>query len=399
MNGQERTDILAADAVAEFALRLIRVPSPSGQEEGVAALVREELARLGFEASVDDWGNVLGTIGDGPGPRVLVDAHMDTVGVTDTTVWKHDPRGERVGTRLYGRGAVDMKGPLAAAVYGLSTLVGRLDRGTVVFSASVAEEFVEGPALGRVAEQVDPDYVIVCEPTSLRLARGQRGRAEVRIEVAGRPTHSSRPDLGINAAEAMADIIVALRELPPPRHPVLGAGILVLTDIKSDPYPALSVVPDRCVATYDRRTLPGERETDVLGPIREAAARAAARSGATARVGIAADDFATYTGHRVTAPNFAPAWFFDDDAEIVAAAVRGLREAGLVPVLGQYAFCTNGSATAGHLGIPTIGFGPGDEDQAHRIDECVDVQELAAAARAYPAIVRQLVSAKGRDSR
>jgi putative selenium metabolism hydrolase len=395
VNGEMRTNVPTGDAVAEFALRLIRVPSLSGQEGDVAVLIREELARLGFEASVDDWGNVLGTIAAGPGPRVLVDAHMDTVGVTDPAKWSRDPRGERVGTRLYGRGAVDMKGPLAAAVHGLSTLVGTLERGTVVFSASVAEEFVEGPALRRVAEQVRPDYVVICEPTSLRLARGQRGRAEVRIEVAGRPTHSSRPDLGINAAEAMVDIVVALRGFAPPRHPVLGAGILVLTDIKSEPYPALSVVPDRCVATYDRRTLPGEREADVLGPIREAAERAVVGTGATARVSIAADDFTTYTGRRVTAPNFAPAWFFDEDAEIVAAAASGLAQAGLVPALGQYAFCTNGSATAGQLQIPSVGFGPGDEERAHRVDEWVDVEELAAAARAYPAIVRRLVGAKG----
>lgn len=392
MSGAAGTTPLSADAVADFALRLVRTPSPSGREDGVARLVREEMARLGFEVRVDDWGNVVGSIETGPGPRVLLDAHMDTVGVTDPAAWTRDPWGERVGARLYGRGAADMKGPLAAAVYGLSTLVGTLDRGTAVFSASVAEELVEGPALRHVAEQVRPDYVIICEATSLRLARGQRGRAEVHIEVTGRPTHSSRPDLGVNAAEAMADIVVALRDLVPPRHPVLGAGILVLTDVKSEPYPGLSVVPDRCVATYDRRTLPGEGEGDALTPIRRTVDRVLAGSRATARVTIATDDFTTYTGRRVTAPNFAPAWFFDDDAEIVAAGAEGLVRAGLAPALGHYAFCTNGSATAGHLGIPTIGFGPGSEEAAHRVDEFVEVAELGAAARAYAEIVRRVLS-------
>ncbi len=385
----------AADAVAAFALRLVRAPSPSGHEGDVARIVRCEMARLGFDVKVDDWGNVTGTIDAGPGPCVLLDAHMDTVGVSDPAAWTHDPRGARVGGRLYGRGAADMKGPLAAAVYGVSALRGALQRGRVIVCASVAEELVEGPALAHVAEQVRPTHVIICEPTSLRLARGQRGRAEIRIDVTGRATHSSRPDLGINAAEAMVDVARALRVIAPPRHPALGDGILVLTDVKSEPYPALSVVPDRCAATYDRRTLPGETEDDVLGPVRHAMTRALAGSGAAGRAVIATDDFTTYAGQRVTAPNFAAAWFFDDAADIVQAACAGIAQAGLRPELTQYAFCTNGSATAGRLGIPTIGFGPGREDAAHRTDEYVEVAELASAARAYAAIAARLLGGPG----
>lgn len=385
----------SAEAIADFTLRLIRTPSPSGQEDGVARLVFEEMAKLGFKVQIDAFGNVIGTVSAGPGPTVLLDAHMDTVGVSSPELWTRNPWGERVGDRIYGRGAMDMKGPLAAAIYGIAALRGCLERGTVAVSATVAEELVEGPALARVAERLRPDFVVICEATSLKLARGQRGRAEVRVEVFGKPTHSSRPELGVNAAEAMVDVVRALRELQPPRHPVLGPGILALTDVKSEPYPGLSVVPDYCLATYDRRTLPGELEDDILQPIRALAERALEGSGARAQVAIAEDDFETYTGQRIAAPNFAPAWFFDEDAPIVTGAVEGLRQAGIVPELSHYAFCTNGSGTAGRLGIPTIGFGPGQEELAHRVDEYIDVDELVLAARGYAGIACQLVRLGG----
>lgn len=379
------------EALTDFVLRLVGQRSPSGQEMEVANLVQMEMDRLGFAVEVDELGNVVGSVTAGPGPCVLIDAHMDTVGVTDPQAWSHSPWGERAGPLIYGRGTMDMKGPLAATVYGIGMLSESLPAGRVVVSATVAEELVEGTATIHVAERVAPDFVIICEATSLKLARGQRGRAEILVETSGRPTHSSRPELGVNAAEAMVDVVSALRSFTPPHHDVLGKGILVLTDVKSEPYPGLSVVPDRCMATFDRRTLPGETEEDVLEPIEGAIAEALRDSEASARASIAEDDFACYTGHRLVAPNFAPAWFFDESEPIVVAAQQALRAAGIASELSSYAFCTNGSGTAGRLGIPTIGFGPGDEQLAHRIDEHVTVNELILAAHGYAAIAKALV--------
>lgn len=381
---------LDGERMADFALRLIAEPSPSGQEGRVAELVRAEMAALGYAVDVDDMGNVIGVIEAGPGPCVLIDSHMDTVGEPAPEQWTHDLWGERVGSRIYGRGAMDMKGPLAAAVHGIALLRGRLEGGRVVVSATVAEELVEGPALEYVAGRVGADAVIICEASSLKLARAQRGRAEIRIEVQGQPTHSARPELGVNAAEAMADVIQALRSVTAPRHEVLGDGILVLTDIVSDPYPGLSVVPARCTATYDRRTLPGETESTVLEPVRRVIAEVLRGTEARGTVSIALDDFQTYTGKRITAPNFAPAWFFDEDALIVRRAMAGLARVGMRPELGHYLFCTNGSGTAGRRGIPTIGFGPGNEELAHRVDEHIDLSDLETAARAYAAIALEL---------
>jgi putative selenium metabolism hydrolase len=378
------------DEVADLALRLVRAESPSAQERAVAEQVEAEMRRLGYEVRRDELGNVVGTIGEGS-PCVLLDAHMDTVGVTDPAAWSHDPAGELVDGRLYGRGSMDMKGPLASALHGVAACAPRLERGRLVVSATVAEELVEGPATQSVAEAVKPDFVVICEATSLRLANGQRGRAEISIEVLGRPTHSSRPELGVNAAEAMADVIVALRRLEPPAHPVLGRGVLVLTDIISRPHPGLSVVPDRCVVSYDRRTLPGETETDVLEAISAAVQEAVAPTGAKASVAIAEDDFETYSGGRIRAPNFAAAWYFEPTDPVVRLAARGLKKVGLDSDLTHYAFCTNGSGTAGRLGIPTVGFGPGQEELAHRIDEYIELDDLARAAEGYAAMALSLL--------
>lgn len=376
--------------IADFTLRLVTAQSPPGHEGEVARLVAQEMNRLGYEVEVDALGNVVGSVGSG-GPCVLIDSHMDTVGVTDESAWEHNPWGERVGNRLYGRGTMDMKGALAASIYGIGALRDRLTSGRVVVSATVAEEMIEGPATVEVARRVGADYAVIGEASSLNLVRGQRGRVELRIETHGRPTHSSRPELGVNAAEAMVDVVEALRALEPPSHPVLGKGILVLTDIMSSPYPANSVVPDFCVATYDRRMLPGETAESVLAPIREVIDRALGSGGAAGKVTIAEDDLETYTGARIRAPNIAPAWFYGADAPIVATSLAALRQARINAQLSHYAFCTNGSGTAGELGIPTIGFGPGDETLAHQHNEFVELDELVEAARGYAAIAEALI--------
>ncbi|HET7036516.1 MAG TPA: M20/M25/M40 family metallo-hydrolase, partial [Thermomicrobiaceae bacterium] len=219
----EHADLQPIDeaALADFALRLIGATSLSGDEGAAAEVTAAEMRRLGLAVERDEAGNVLGSIGDESGPTVLIDAHLDTVGVTEPEAWSQPPAGERVGGRIYGRGAMDMKGPLAAAVHGAASLAGRLPRGRVVVAATLAEELVEGPATELVARRLRPDFVIIGEATSLKLARGQRGRAEIVVTTHGQPTHSSRPELGVNAAQAMVDIIVALREIAPPEHPVL----------------------------------------------------------------------------------------------------------------------------------------------------------------------------------
>jgi putative selenium metabolism hydrolase len=376
-------------ALEAFALALVGTPSPSGQEGAVAERVREELERLGYAVDTDELGNVVGTRDAGPGPCLLFDAHMDTVGVTDPAAWTADPTGELRDGRLYGRGSMDMKGPLAALIHGVAAA--RLTAGRVVVSVSIAEEVIEGFATVEVARRHQPDVAVICEATGLRVAVGQRGRAELVVEVDGRPTHSSRPELGVNAVEAMADVLRAAREIPLPTHDALGPAILVPTDVISRPYPALSVVPDRCTATFDRRTLPGEREEDIVAAMQAAVDAAVAPHGATGRVSIAVDRFDSYSGAPVEGPNFAAAWFAGADRPPASTALEALTAAGIDTAPSHWAFCTNGSGTAA-LGIPTIGFGPGDETLAHRVDEHIELDELHAGAHGYAALAEALTA-------
>jgi putative selenium metabolism hydrolase len=378
------------DPLTELALRLIATPSLSTEEGDCAALVAEELRRLGASVQVDEMGNVIGRLELGPGPTVMVDCHLDTVPVVDASEWTRAPYGEVVEGRLYGRGAVDMKGPIAAVLHAMKSVC-EGERGTLVFAGTVAEELVEGPATIEVAALVEPDYVVICEPSQRRIARGQRGRAEVVVDIHGLSSHSAYPSEGINAAEVMADVVTELRHVQPSEDSTLGEGILVLIDLKSEPYPSLSTVPERCRATFDRRTLVGETEEVVLGPIREVVERVTARWGARGTVDVVSHRHTNYTGTVVDTTKFAPAWLFSHNEPIVARAVTGLSDAGLDAVVTHYRFCTNGSASAGHLGIPTIGYGPGHEDQAHKVDEYIDLDDLQLGARGYAAILTALL--------
>jgi putative selenium metabolism hydrolase len=379
------------DPLTQLALRLIATPSLSTEEGDCAALVAEELRRLGLTVDVDEMGNVVGRLELGPGPTVMVDCHLDTVPVVDASEWTRAPYGEVVDGRLYGRGAVDMKGPMAAVLEAIDA-IRTTDRGTLVFAGTLAEELVEGPATIAVAGAVQPDYVVICEPSQRRVARGQRGRAEVAVEIHGLSSHSAYPSEGVNAAEVMTDVITGLRALRPTVDSTLGEGILVLIDLKTEPYPSLSTVPERCRATFDRRTLVGESQDDVLGPIREVVDRVTAAWGATGTVEVVAHRHTNYSGTVVETTKFAPAWLFSHDDPVVARAVAGLGEAGLGAVVTHYRFCTNGSATAGRLGIPTIGYGPGHEDQAHKVDEHIDLDDLRLGARGYVAILTALLA-------
>ena len=260
----------AEQQLVEFCQALIRTPSLSGQEEQVARLIQKTMLQEGFdEAVIDRYGSVLGCIrGNRPGKTVLLDGHIDTVDLSDRSLWQHDPYGaELVDGKIYGRGTSDMKGSVAAMVMaaaGFAKARGHDFAGTVYVSCTVHEECFEGVSSRNITKLCHPDCVIVGEATSTTLKIGQRGRAEVVLETKGQSCHSSHPDECVNAVYLMTELIQEIRKLSAPEHPVLGKGILELTDIVSSPYPGSSVVPEYCRATFDRRLLVGETERDVL---------------------------------------------------------------------------------------------------------------------------------------
>jgi putative selenium metabolism hydrolase len=372
---------------------LVRLPSYSGHETAVAEAVAVFMRRHGFdEVWTDSLGNVVGGVrGSRAGKTVLLDGHLDTV-PAKLDDWTKDPfGGVREGGRIYGRGASDMKGAVAAMLSAVAYFAEDTKRdfaGAAFVSCVVHEECFEGIASREVSKRVKPDFVVIGECSELDLKRGQRGRAEIVVETFGRPAHSANPQAGINAVYRMARLIERIRALPAPTHPVLGQGILELTDIKSSPYPGASVVPEYCRATYDRRLLVGETPASVLAPIEELIARLQAEDSTfKARASFARGEERCYTGAAIAAERFFPGWLFGDDDEWVSIALAGLRHAGLEPRLRQYSFCTNGSHYAGEAGIPTVGFGPSRENLAHTIDEFIEEAQLIAAARGYQGIL------------
>lgn len=382
--------------VVELTQRLIACPSHAEiGERDVAMVVQEAMTAVGYDdVTIDALGNVTGVIrGDGRSSGTIVfDAHMDTVGVGDPDAWMTDPfKGMQIADRLHGRGSSDMKGALAAMIVGIARLTDEPAACDIVVSASIAEELVEGYALGAVLDRYPAKAVVIGESTDLCIARAQRGRAEILVETRGIPAHSSTPQLGVNAVKHMAPVISALSALEMPSDDLLGPAVLEVTDIISHPFPGLSVIPERCYATFDRRLLQGETEDSVLGQIEQALdALKADHPQLQAFESIAADRFTSWNGAQVEAPNFAPAWEVPADAPIVKIAENALESIGLDPLIGYYSFCTNGSESAGRRGIPTIGFGPGREEQAHTIDESVQVRQLYTAADGYAELAREL---------
>lgn len=377
MNAERRQQVI------DVLRSLVKIESPAGQEGAVIDLVRTWMATLGYvDIQLDACGNVIGALHCGDGPVVQVDSHVDTVPAGDRSQWQHDPyAAEIVGDRIYGRGTSDMKGALAASLVGLAAAHadGHV-RGTVLVSATVGEEHIEGLAMGRVVDHYHPDLVIICESTALKLNVAQRGRAEIQVTTYGKSAHASNPSVGINALRHMTRLVAALDTLLPPSDLLLGEGILEPTTIISTPYPNVSVIPWRCDARYDRRTLVGETAQSVLDPIMAVIQRLAANdANFRAEAAIVAGEFCCYTGLKLEQETFAPAWKMNADNAWVRAARRALGDVEL----GHYSFCTNGSYSAGRAGIPTLGYGPGYEPTAHTTDEYLELDQLWGAAEGY----------------
>lgn len=382
---------LDLEKMIEFAQALIQRPSLSGEEAAAAARIAEEMRSLGFDqVNIDENGSVVGIIqGAHPGKTILLDAHMDTVGVAAGVAWRTDPFGAAIeGQTLYGRGAADMKGALAAMVHAAAALDRSTLRGRVAVSATTLEEVLEGVTLGTVMQAVQPDFVVIGEASDLNLNRGGRGRAEVHLETIGAPAHSSSPHLGRNAVLDMVRVIAAVEQLELPSHPLMGPAILALTDIISDPYPGYSVIPSRCRVTYDRRLLPGETPADVLDAITALPVAGGLKLNAT----IAQGEHAAYTGKMLRSPKFFPAWVFPEEDWFVRTAWQGLHAMGLQPAMAAYRFCTNGAYSAGIAGVPTVGFGPASEGDAHVVDERITLEQLGAAARGYCGIIAAVLA-------
>jgi len=382
-------------AMTAFLQDLVRTPSLSTQEGEVAARLIEEMHRVGIsDVRVDRMGNVIGRVGPGQGKKLLINGHMDTVGVSDPAAWSRDPFGAEVENGvLYGRGAADMKGALAAMVYTAKVL---LDsemplNGDLYLVGVVQEEPSEGMAMRILVEEegLKPDWVVLGEPSDLQVRRGQRGRMEMQVTVQGKACHASAPHLGENAIYGAARLIFGLELLAGQlaNDRLLGRASLAVTHIESTAS-SRNAVPDRCAFYIDRRLTLGETEAKALAEVQGVILR----EGLRAKVEVTERQPTSYTGYQTHQREYYPAWAMEEDHPLVQAMIRAVRKTlGYHPYVGQWAFSTDGAYTMGVAGIPTVGFGPGEERYAHTAEEQIRLDDVASAVRVYAQLAIDLL--------
>ena len=368
--------------------RLIQIRSYSGDEKEIVEFIRSKMQDYGFdEVFIDSLGSIVGRIGNGP-IKIMFDAHIDTVKVTENENWTYPPfEGKIVDGKIYGRGAVDEKPAMAGYLLAGRAIKELYKDQTLPFTlnvvGSVMEEECDGyPMLHLIQKDgIRPDYVLLGEPTDLKIYRGQRGRMEVEIATHGKSAHGAHNQHGINAIYKMSKIVDQIEQLDQELKPVepLGKGSITVSDISSKG-PSLCSVPDFCRIHIDRRMTVNENKDTVLEQLRQIAQG----------LGIEADiELPQYRGKSWKGTEFEqeayfPTWILEESHPLIQAAVETSKMIlnGKAEV-GVWSFSTNGVATAGRLGIPSFGFAPGKEELSHSDREELILDDLEKAAQFY----------------
>lgn len=361
----------------DFLKRLVSTKSYSGQETAVSKIIAAEMRRLGYdEVRTDRFHNVVGRVGDGRGVKILFDAHTDTVGIADLKNWKTDPFKAAIKNgRLYGRGAADDKGSVAAMVYAGAALKksARADGFTLTVSASAGEETGGTEWLDFITKKLKfrPDFAVIGEPSDLKIIRGHKGRAEFKISVAGKSAHASIPEKGVNAVHKAAALVGKIADLNKKyKTAKLGRPVISVTVLETQ-NASINTIPERCVFYIDRRTVETETRRSVENEIRKICGR---------------DGKIEYVKY------YSP-WVIDAKHPLIKASAKAFRNAyGRTPEIVTWPFCTNGSHTMGDRGIPSVGFGPGKEEHAHIADESIAIDDVIKAIGFYVALPKAIVA-------
>ncbi|MDP9118897.1 MAG: M20 family metallopeptidase [Actinomycetota bacterium] len=374
-------DATDADEVLRYARALIAAPSenPGGTEDEAADVAIGILTNLGADIQVvrseEGRPSVVARIGSGERPHLAWNGHLDTVPAGDVSTWSSGPfEGAVVDDRLVGRGACDMKGPIASALAAVAALrrAGPPLAGTLVMHLVADEELagIHGTRVLRDQGFLDQDAAVVGEPSEMQIALAERGGAWVTAVARGKAAHGSQPDRGINAILTMSRFLLRLSEVLPDRvHPLVGAPTVNVALVAGGSAP--NVVPDRCEVEIDRRIVPGEDDPEeVLAPFRRLVDDLVAERPDTS-IDISLKDWteaAETTG---------------DTA--IAALVRDAiaAETGSRPPFVGFTGITDARFYINDAGIPTVIAGPGSLSLAHTANESIGVDELVAAARAY----------------
>lgn len=353
------------------------VPGGAG-EQALAHYVEGWCRQRGLEVHLEDAAPgrpyvITIARGTGGGRSLMLNAHLDTVGVAGMAD-PHQPRLD--GDRLYGRGAYDMKGSLAACMVALERVRGLALRGDVLLTAVADEEFASIGTAAILRNGWRADGCIVTEPTEMELCIAHKGFVWMDITTTGIAAHGSRPDLGVDAIAKMGAVLVALdhlnqhlRTLPP--HPLLDTGSLHASLIRGGQ--ELSSYPASCTLQIERRTIPGETVADVTAQVQHILTTLAAADPtfkAQAQATLAREWFAT-----------------DPNAPLVSIVTTAAeRTLGTPPPLVGRPFWMDAALTSS-AGIPTVVFGPTGAG-AHAVSEWVDLRTVAQCADLYTDVAR-----------
>lgn len=383
------------DKILKFLDDIIAIPSYNSQIENVVKRINQEMISLGFdEVFIDKMGNSVGRVGSGK-IKVLLDSHIDTVAIGDPTQWKWDPfQGKTENGIKYGLGACDEKGSTPGMIYALAILkeLNLLDGLTCYYFGNMEEE-CDGIAPNSLVEteKIRPDYVIIGEPTCMRIYRGHRGRVELKITTKGKTCHASAPERGDNAIYKMAPIIQEISQMDKifKTDPFLGKGSIVVSKIECKT-PSLNAVPDECTIYLDRRLTFGETIESAISELKSLP------SMKNATIEELFYDTPSYTGFTFPVSKYYPAWALPESHPLLRAGITAYKLAyNKEPIVDKWFFSTNGTYWMGKANIPSIGFGPGNEIYAHTVNDQVPLSEVVEATIFYalvPLVIKEMNS-------
>lgn len=374
----------------DFLVRAVKTRSYSDEEGPMAELVAAQMRSLGYdEVEIDKTGNVVGRIGNGD-EIIHFDGHLDTVQVNDAESWQQPPfDGKIVDGYLWGRGSVDMKSGLCAAVYGAAKArdKGYLNGKTVYVTGTVCEEYCDGVNLKLLYadRNLKPDYCIICEPCDNVITLGHKGKAQIRIRTHGISAHGSAPEKGKNAVYEMAEIIERVEQLNKSLYRENAPhGTIVLSDI-SCVSASLNAVPSECCIYLDRRLVMGESLDDVRAEMD------ALVSGKDAGWEIGILRHTSWKGRELVYEPMHDPWMTEKDSTLAKAMISAYGDVfnATPDKFDFWDFGTNAITPVG-MGIPTIGFGPGDYKLAHMRDERVSIEQVERACDVYCELINEL---------
>lgn len=378
-----------ADDTTAILSKLVQTRSFGGEEGDVLKVIEDYCRQYNFdEIKYDGLGNLLCRVGSGD-KSIAFDAHVDTVLVGDPAQWTRDPFSGIVEDGwLHGRGSSDQKGGAASMITAGRILKELNYTGpyAVWFTFTVFEEDCDGMCWRYIIEEegLKPDFAVSTEPTSCRLYRGHRGRMEMEVHFKGVSCHGSAPERGVNAAYKAARTILALEQLneklPPDDDGFLGKGTIVVSQVKAHG-PSQCAVPDLAQLYIDRRLTWGETKELAVQQVMDQG------GGEIDRVEVPFYTNTSWKGTTYGQELYFPTWKIPADHPLVLSGVEAYKGLfGEDPVVDKWTFSTNGVSICGMHQVPLIGFGPGDEDQAHAPNEKLRVADLPIAAGFYAAL-------------